>query len=551
MPLRIPAVLYPLKPIGMGTADVESLSGYIARLALAHRVPVTHLLFQPLDSSGITLAEPGDRRWNLSHVDGRGSFAIRYVNALAALTGLSNLQMLTCVPLADVVADKWLLHEVQHWCPYCFQDQQEMGITVYEPLYWMLSTSTLCAHHERLLHDQCPFCHQQFRPLRKPHIPGYCGQCGRWLGTVIRPDNEASADVEGRERTEATRQLLAAGRKLQGQPELRQRFLNNLSKLQEFAGGYSRWQKVTHINFGNLYSLKRGSNIPSLPSILKLARTIRANPAALFLQDLVLTAFMKDLVQQRKESLPPKRRQHARVIYTPADMPEDEVRKRACDIIDTHDFSTAMRVHELAAHIGCRFNRLIKVVPDVRERLMNAYIDAVCAPIKQEIMETGHSHLSGTAVARTLDISISTLNHYQPYFVAQLRDSRSHRVTLLVRQRSQQYRQALEDILAEDRVVPTITDIAHTLGVTRHYLANVIPDLSMQLIARRKQQMAAHRTQQMQELAIQIHHAIQLLEAEGVSVTVSSLKRRFGFSTWNGILEQEVAKYQQRRPVRE
>lgn len=41
MPLR--SRLYPLKPIGVGTPLVESLTSYLTRLAYAHCVPVTKL----------------------------------------------------------------------------------------------------------------------------------------------------------------------------------------------------------------------------------------------------------------------------------------------------------------------------------------------------------------------------------------------------------------------------------------------------------------------------------------------------------------------------
>jgi len=105
-PIPPRSVLYRVPPIGLGTPDVESLTGYLARLAEAHGVSTRTLMVQVvLPLGGRThLTKPFDNSlsafWaRAAHCfNGTGRLARDGVQAVAQLTGQPDLAALTCLP---------------------------------------------------------------------------------------------------------------------------------------------------------------------------------------------------------------------------------------------------------------------------------------------------------------------------------------------------------------------------------------------------------------------------------------------------------------------
>src|SRR5580692_4871190 len=89
--------LYSLAPIGIGTAFVESLIGYVERLAEAHAVSAGSLIGRELFGSpvGIKPINVG----LVSHaINGVGGGAKRWVQALETVTSRADLRYLTLLP---------------------------------------------------------------------------------------------------------------------------------------------------------------------------------------------------------------------------------------------------------------------------------------------------------------------------------------------------------------------------------------------------------------------------------------------------------------------
>lgn len=187
--------LYSLEPIGVGTQNVESLTGYVARLADKHCVPTGLLILSELGS----LIKPGYEfnskykaieqiyssnaaRGTTRTLNGTGSCAARFAQALSRLTGVSDLRFLTLLTWAGVLPWMGLLRPVKAWCPICYQEWQHAGQVIYEPLLWAMRAITVCPIHYQRLLNQCPHCHKQFRPLEWRSRPSYCSKCGGWLG---------------------------------------------------------------------------------------------------------------------------------------------------------------------------------------------------------------------------------------------------------------------------------------------------------------------------------------------------------------------------------
>ena len=121
--------LYSLTPIGVGTAWVESLTSYIARLSKAHCVMPSALMdhiIQPITSArGSHQDAPRvyeSRRYasHLLHASGPRTQAA--LARLEALTMRSDLRTLTLTPWADVFSISTSLRSTKAWCPNCYEE---------------------------------------------------------------------------------------------------------------------------------------------------------------------------------------------------------------------------------------------------------------------------------------------------------------------------------------------------------------------------------------------------------------------------------------------
>lgn len=176
--------LYSLAPIGIGTAFVESLSGYVERLAEAHAVSAGSLIVRELFGrpGGIKPINVGLVSYA---IDGVGGGAKRWVQALETATSRPDLRYLTLLPFERLLPQPFLFRPVRAWCPPCYQMMAAQGGPVYDPLLWCLKMVEVCSRHHRLLTDKCPHCLRSLRPLTAASRPGFCSRCGLWLGGPI------------------------------------------------------------------------------------------------------------------------------------------------------------------------------------------------------------------------------------------------------------------------------------------------------------------------------------------------------------------------------
>jgi hypothetical protein len=177
---------------------VESLTGYIARLAEAHCVSTAILFARELaptiNKSYLMCGGPRGRdyglslrttiRLNVRRLNGNGSFAVDMVTALEALTLRRNLRFLTMLPWKAVLAKTHLLRTKRAWCPHCYEEWRRKDLPVYEPLLWVLSAVKVCFNHQKPLVNKCPSCKKEMLPLARQSRPGFCARCGFWLGSI-------------------------------------------------------------------------------------------------------------------------------------------------------------------------------------------------------------------------------------------------------------------------------------------------------------------------------------------------------------------------------
>ena len=153
MDVRVPTLLprsrlYHLAPLGVGTAQVESLTGYIARLAEEHCVPTSVLVTDHLLPSMRSLRHGTTpaATWLVKHgphFNGTGDTARHAITALADLTGRQDLSFLTLQSWAQVLAPYGLLRLGRHgraWCSACYAEALALRTPLYEPLLWSIAS---------------------------------------------------------------------------------------------------------------------------------------------------------------------------------------------------------------------------------------------------------------------------------------------------------------------------------------------------------------------------------------------------------------------------
>lgn len=185
--------LYAIDPVGIGTPFVESLTSYVIRLAEAHSVSVGDLVGRvlsdlidssnPIITANARAIRAGGHGFRAcSHVpNGATEFAAKWIRALEAATGRSDVQYLTLFPFRHMLPGR-LFRKRRAWCAFCLELWRSCGTTVYEPLLWAFPVASHCPLHARPLDTVCSHCGQTLSPLAVFSRPGYCHRCDWWLG---------------------------------------------------------------------------------------------------------------------------------------------------------------------------------------------------------------------------------------------------------------------------------------------------------------------------------------------------------------------------------
>ncbi|PYV37001.1 MAG: hypothetical protein DMG06_29225, partial [Acidobacteria bacterium] len=272
-----PSRLYSLAPVNLGTADSESLTSYIARLAQAHHVTVAALFgleIAPLvdrnyfnnktRGSGI-LRVLGSPFHDLARaMNGIGRTATDLTRAVEALTLRSDIRLLTMKPWANVFAQCRLLRLTHAACFSCYEEWRIQGKVISDPLLWALEVVRVCPKHDRPLSLHCPFCHRTLLQLASHSRPGHCSQCGEWLGSFASAtltDGNTLTDDEwnqARWMANAAGELIAVASGLTSAPP-RERLAQAITtQARRFAGKRAPLARLLQMDHSTLGDWQRG-----------------------------------------------------------------------------------------------------------------------------------------------------------------------------------------------------------------------------------------------------------------------------------------------------
>lgn len=272
--------LFKLEPQGMGTSMVESLSGYIARLASEHCISTGRLfmdVFTPYLKKHYLnkIAEKGGNGfYDFAHmINGNSNAAEEFSSMLNDLTGNTNLQKLTMLRFAKAIPQRGLLRTVRVWCPRCYEEmkQSDLGI-VYDPLIWSIKVITICRKHRDELTELCSVCSKTNLFLDRRSSPGVCLHCNSWLGEAkaIKMDE---SDHESQNKSKMVEQLLKSQQTLM-KDEVMYSLRHIVSHENSNITAVARKLSIPKSTFWAWYN---GMNLPTLSDVLRICNKCGIN----------------------------------------------------------------------------------------------------------------------------------------------------------------------------------------------------------------------------------------------------------------------------------
>lgn len=265
--------LYHLKPVGIESTFVESLSSYLTRLAQAHCLSVGTLYereIKPVIGKITSFV-------NVSTINGNGVIASDYVKALEKLTYYKGLSSLTLLPWVNIFPRFALLKRRKAWCPECLTHWQQTQ-EVYEPLIWLIEPCMVCLQHKRCLEFICPHCKQEMTKVGDFAQVGHCSKCYSWLGTSC-PNSELNNGFVSVEKlnqqlwiTKAIGEFIALSSQdaaLITRKAITDFIYSCINQLAE--GNISKFALIIKVARQTVYSWLRGKALPTLSTLLSIS----------------------------------------------------------------------------------------------------------------------------------------------------------------------------------------------------------------------------------------------------------------------------------------
>jgi TniQ protein len=296
--LPVRSALYPVAPVGVGTPDVESLTSYLARLARAHSVSVRVLLVEAIiplvGRSDLSKATDNSLSafWTTDSraLNGTGTIAQVWSQAVATLTGCTDLRHLTLLTWRDVLPTRELLRRSRAWCPACYEEWRRNGKVVYDPLRWALAVVTGCPRHRRRLRQACPHpnCRRSLPLLASRATPGQCAACGGWLGASVETslaEEALSAEVLAWQSwvDAALGNLLAASPV--ATPPRRERVAHLIGRCVALTGSPTAFARALQLNLGTVCQWRQGIHLPTMSALVTLCYCLALSPRDFLLAD--------------------------------------------------------------------------------------------------------------------------------------------------------------------------------------------------------------------------------------------------------------------------
>lgn len=468
--------VFSVEPVGSGTPYVESLTGYIARLAKEESVS-TGVLFGWELAPRVgkkylrSIGEKADLRGGIlsnsfrllsTAVNGMGVIASDWRQAVEDSTLRRDLTPLTMLTWRHALSDRGLLRRSRAWCPACYESWRQGGREVYEPLLWALEAVTLCSRHRRRLRAECQHC-RRLLPLLAPRSrPGFCSKCERWLGTFSacgdkgEPVTEEDAVWQAWV-THSLGELLSAVPKLQGPPPRDAVARSTVACIELVAAGNEgAFSGAVGTCKTVIKGWRTGARVPQLPTLLRVCHAVGLSPLN-FLSGEVTALCRQDGVAGSRGA-----------VILP----------------------TAIK----------RTLRPLALV-EARQALEAALKELPSPPLSE--------------AARRIGRSPATLRYRYPELCAEIASRHSRQI----KKRWEEAGRAMEAISLSEQTPPSMAEIARSLDCHKSTLSKMFPELCHRIAARRAEYVKAEASARNRRRDEEIRQTASALHAAGQDPT--------------------------------
>jgi transcriptional regulator with XRE-family HTH domain len=532
--------LLPVEPFGVGSALVESLTSYIARLAAAHAVRVSDLAgygLAPCAAEESPIVSGRARHYRAGSgfhpgthaINGLAEDARRWIAATETATGRTGLKYLTLTPFQSVFTKQGLFRKSQAWCPVCFDHWRQNQQTIYLPLLWHLRAVNACAIHRNPLREVCPHCCLSFGPLYANAKPGFCSRCHKWLGK-----SGTSEDCPGDD-------LLLAhviGETLAIMPQLAEEMLpdilrDNLVRLvAESAGGSTKaFSELTGIaSSGMVGRWLSGEQVPRTDLLFRICFRLGISPAEMLrregnLRSPTTTILLGHLERKNRHDDPENMKtvMRAALNETPPPSLSDvaaRLRYRTCGPLRRLD---AALVRQIAERYRAHYRQWYKQWA-IRGRLSSK--EEVEAVLRGELVQDQPKPVVRIA-AEMGQPSATRLTQKFPTLCKAITAKRRK----YSEESRQRYRAVLESAIREEPP-PLAVEVARHLGTSQGILQKLSPELYQQL----RQARANWKAQEKESIRRKLEACLH--EMKGASVP--EICRATGVKLWRLFTEFPV-----------
>lgn len=353
--------LISLSPMGIGTAEVECLSSYIARLAWEYFVSPQMLLKNCVEkyqySSGLYEISPSGV-CNKS-INSFGKPAKVAVASIEMATNRQDITHMTLLRWREVLGQT-IMKKNRAWCANCFQSDLRSRKPVYERLLWKIGVVKNCVVHQQRLVEVCPHCKGIQNSFSRYPFPGFCGRCKKWLGNNQTPrkkentlDNKTSFEIG---------KLVSTSPKTGFEVKSRLIFAESvdyfLMKSPFFT--YTDMTKATGISIGALFY---GVNKPSLLNLVKINKVFSCS-----ITDFLLGKKFNLILRSKKLG-------NITIEVDPHQMPKPLPIKDVLSTMEKHLASDSLthNIYEISKIVNHEFGALRIISPELERSLSKVY----------------------------------------------------------------------------------------------------------------------------------------------------------------------------------
>ncbi len=539
-----PSRFFSMSPIGIGTRDVESLSGYVGRLAEAHCVSPVRILIHaaneetklPFTLRSGSLSKPAARTLN-----GLGDTAKICAELISIGTRTHGIKYTTLLPWKEILSHMFLLKKGRSWCAECYNDQlNEHGFN-YEKLLWCIEGVMVCPEHERLLETLCPHCGKKQKHLSNKMRPGFCSSCLRWLGHMVNEPLKSPDEAFRRDLwiAKATGDFLSVSTSVDANLHTPEHFVANLRKcIEQIAyGSINTFAHMTGMWHVTIRRVLKKETKPTMPLIQRICTALDIPIGNLFLD-------LYDRLPVGANGAPEVIDEIER--FAEANKPPASFENEKAIAVYLESMLTEMPPvsgRQAAERLGWHDSRLYRTFPELYRKIVIRYKEfnqpktlseeEVVVALRKALKESPPPSLQ--SVMRRLGCK-DTGYKYQSKFnwlCRQIsRNFTSYRNKLMKDETTLNY--FLKGVLIENPP-PSVLEVASRLEVSRTNFIKKLPEQAKAIGERYLDYIVQERAENLENLENEVRLAVNDLIAKNIYPSEDRIKARLprGYNDWN------------------